>query len=77
MLKKFSTKFKAMGKASSRKCLTENSSKKSSKNTSYKVRKGDSLDAIAKRFNLEIQDIKQLNKLVSNKIIVGQKLVLN
>ena len=52
-------------------------SKKSSKNTTYKVRKGDSLDAIAKRFNLEIQDIKQLNKLVSNKIIVGQKLVLN
>lgn len=52
-------------------------SKKSSKSTSYKVRKGDSLDAIAKRFNLEIQEIKQLNKLVSNKIVVGQKLVLN
>lgn len=52
-------------------------SKKSSKNTTYKVRKGDSLDAIAKRFNLEIQEIKQLNKLVSNKIVVGQKLVLN
>ncbi|MDP3147542.1 MAG: LysM peptidoglycan-binding domain-containing protein [Ignavibacteria bacterium] len=51
--------------------------KKSSGSTSYKVRKGDSLDAIARRFNLEIQDIKQLNKLSSNKIVVGQKLVLN
>lgn len=51
--------------------------KKSSKSTAYKVRKGDSLDSIAKRFNLEIQDIKQLNKLSSNKIVVGQKLVLN
>lgn len=51
--------------------------KKSSKSTSYKVRKGDSLDSIAKRFNLEINELKQLNKLSSNKIIVGQKLVLN
>ncbi|NCQ18634.1 MAG: hypothetical protein COZ80_06785 [Ignavibacteria bacterium CG_4_8_14_3_um_filter_37_9] len=51
--------------------------KKSSKSTSYKVRKGDSLDSIAKRFNLEITEIKQLNRLNSNKIIVGQKLVLN
>ena len=51
--------------------------KKSSKSTSYKVRKGDSLDSIAKRFNLEITEIKQLNKLNSDKIIVGQKLVLN
>lgn len=51
--------------------------KKSSKSASYKVKKGDSLDAIAKRFNLEINEIKQLNKLSSNKIVVGQKLVLN
>ena len=51
--------------------------KKFSKSTSYKVRKGDSLDSIAKRFNLEITEIKQLNRLNSNKIIVGQKLVLN
>lgn len=51
--------------------------KKSSKSTSYKVKKGDSLDSIAKRFNLEITEIKQLNRLNSNKIIVGQKLVLN
>ncbi len=51
--------------------------KKSSKSASYKVRKGDSLDSIAKRFNLEISELKQLNKLSSNKIIVGQKIVLN
>ncbi|MFA4923163.1 MAG: LysM peptidoglycan-binding domain-containing protein, partial [Ignavibacteriaceae bacterium] len=52
-------------------------SKKSSKRNLYVVKKGDSLDAIANRFDVKIDDIKQWNKLVSNKIVVGQKLVLN
>lgn len=51
--------------------------KKSTKSDLYIVKKGDSLDTIAKRFNVKIDEIKQLNKLVSNKIVVGQKLVLN
>ncbi|MFA6026134.1 MAG: LysM peptidoglycan-binding domain-containing protein [Ignavibacteriaceae bacterium] len=51
--------------------------KKSAKTGLYIVKKGDSLDAIAKRFNIKINDIKQMNKLVSNKIVVGQKLALD
>ena len=48
-----------------------------SKNNLYVVKKGDSLDAIARKYNTTIDELKQTNKLNSNKIIVGQKLVLN
>jgi LysM repeat protein len=40
----------------------------------YRVRKGDSLDAIAKRFGLRTEDLKRLNRLKRNKIYVGQTL---
>jgi len=50
---------------------------KSTKNGLYIVKKGDSLDEIAKKFKLDIAHIKRLNRLSSNKIIVGQKLALN
>ncbi|MFA6598655.1 MAG: LysM peptidoglycan-binding domain-containing protein [Ignavibacteriaceae bacterium] len=51
--------------------------KKSSKKSSYVVKRGDSLDSIAKKYDVKINDIKHLNKLVSNKIVAGQKLVLD
>jgi len=51
--------------------------KRSKKSSAYVVKRGDSLDALARKFDLSIDDIKQMNKLSSNKIVVGQKLVLN
>jgi len=61
----------------STKKIAEVTKKKSSKSASYVVRKGDSLDVIAKRNKLSINELKELNNLVSNKIVVGQKLVLD
>jgi membrane-bound lytic murein transglycosylase D len=42
----------------------------------YKVRPGDNLTHIAKTFDLPLTEIKQVNKLKSGKIFVGQKIVL-
>ncbi|MCK4836381.1 MAG: LysM peptidoglycan-binding domain-containing protein [Candidatus Aminicenantes bacterium] len=40
----------------------------------YKVKRGDSLQQIARAFNTTIQKIKELNNLTSNVLRVGQKL---
>lgn len=42
----------------------------------YTVRKGDSLYSIAQRYNLSVARLKSINSLRSNKIIVGQKLLV-
>jgi N-acetylmuramoyl-L-alanine amidase len=52
------------------------STKKSTKYIYYKVRKGDTLIKIAKKFGLSVKTLKKLNKLKSNKIYVGQKLIV-
>jgi len=45
--------------------------------TTYEVRKGDTLYSIAKRFKLSVEDLKKYNKLISNAIDVGQVLRIN
>lgn len=40
----------------------------------YRVRPGDSLQKIAKRFGVSWREIKRFNRLRSNVIVVGQKL---
>ena len=40
----------------------------------YKVRKGDNLDAIAHKFNVTVDELKEANNLSSNKVSVGKKL---
>lgn len=42
----------------------------------YTVKKGDSLTQIAKNYGTTVQTIKDLNKLTSNTIYVGQRLTL-
>lgn len=42
----------------------------------YEVKKGDSLSEIALRFGTTVKAIKSVNGLTSDKILVGQKLVL-
>ena len=42
----------------------------------YTVKKGDSLAQIAKNYGTTVQTIKDLNKLTSNTIYVGQRLTL-
>ena len=42
----------------------------------YTVKKGDSLWSIAKKFNTTVNEIKELNNLTTNNLIIGQKLVI-
>ena len=44
--------------------------------TSYTVRKGDNLSDIATRFHVTVGDLKKWNKLSSNQIIAGKKLIV-
>ncbi len=41
---------------------------------SYSVKAGDSLEKIARKFNISVEKIKQLNNLDTDKILVGQEL---
>ena len=41
----------------------------------YTVSKGDTLYSIAKKFNVSIDEIKELNNLTSNLLAIGQKLI--
>ncbi len=43
---------------------------------SYTVSKGDTLYSIAKKFNVSIDRIKELNNLTSNLLSIGQKLII-
>lgn len=42
----------------------------------YKVSKGDNLKDLARLFNVDVSDMRSVNKLKRNKIVVGQKIVL-
>lgn len=48
----------------------------SSTQDEYEVQKGDTLFSIAKKFNLNLEDIKQKNNMIDNSLYVGQKLRL-
>jgi LysM repeat protein len=50
------------------------SPKKNQASYEYKVKKGDSLERIAKKYNVTIKKIKEANNLKSDLIVVGQKL---
>lgn len=45
-------------------------------NTSHKVRRGENLSVIAKRYNVSVKSLKSLNRLRGSRIYVGQKLKL-
>jgi LysM repeat protein len=44
--------------------------------TTYRVRRGDTLYAIARRFDTTVDSIKRLNRLVSNRINIGDNLTV-
>ena len=48
----------------------------SGKNT-YIVQKGDTLYAIASKFNMTVEQLKKINSLTSNSLSIGQKLIVD
>lgn len=55
--------------------LGDNNSNKST-STTYIVKKGDTLEEIAIKNNIPLEDLKKINNIKNNKIIAGQTLVL-
>ena len=55
-------------------CIPKKMSAKTQDYTIYKVKKGDTLQSIAKKFGVGVQELKSLNNLKSEKIKEGQKL---
>ena len=53
---------------------TLNILKEMTESFSYEVKKGDSLSEIALKFETNVDVIKEINKLKSDKIVIGQKL---
>ena len=47
------------------------------KTITYKVKKGESLSIIARKYNVDVQDLKVWNKLKSTKLVIGQPLKIN
>jgi len=56
--------------------LGDSSSEASALNSHYRVKSGDTLAKIAKEFKISSQKIKELNGLKSDKITVGQQLLI-
>jgi membrane-bound lytic murein transglycosylase D len=67
----------ANGSASSSTSTKASTNTRSSTRTStYKVRPGDTLSRIAQKFDVSVQALKQLNRLSSNTIVVGETLTV-
>ena len=54
----------------------DNSSPSTPSNDSYIVKSGDSLYAIARKYNITVDEIKRLNNLTSNNLSIGQMLFI-
>jgi len=46
------------------------------KNKPYKVKKGDTLFSISKKFNMPVEAIIELNNLENNNLITGQVIII-
>ncbi len=55
-------------------CIPQKTSAKAQDYAIYKVKKGDTLYSIAKKFGVDVQELKDFNNLKSEKIIEGQEL---
>jgi len=55
-------------------CIPQKTSSKAQDYAIYKVKKGDTLYSIAKKFGVDVQELKSFNNLKSEKIIEGQEI---
>ncbi|MCU7511913.1 MAG: LysM peptidoglycan-binding domain-containing protein [Ignavibacteria bacterium] len=54
--------------------LAETKKSKGNKAQTHKVKKGETLYTIAQKYDMDVQDLKKMNKIKGNKLSVGQKL---
>lgn len=59
-----------------RSTLSQLSKPMSIETASYQVRAGDSLEKIARKFQVSVENLKQENNLSSDKIVVGQQIAI-
>ena len=50
--------------------------KKKSKEKLYKVKKGDTLYSISKKFKISVDSLMQLNNLYSEGLTIGQRIII-
>ena len=62
------------GNSSSSKPGTKPSTSTSTKESTYTVKSGDTLSHIGRQYNMSVSELKKLNNLKSDLILVGQKL---
>ena len=43
----------------------------------HKVKNGESLATIAKKYKMNVSDLKEINGLTSNKLKIGQQLIIS
>lgn len=55
---------------------SENNSNNENGNITYIVKSGDSLYSIAKRYNTTADELKRINNLTSNLLMIGQELII-
>lgn len=55
----------------------EKSSRDAEEEETYMVKKGDNIWRIAKRFDVSVDELKELNDLTSNHVKIGQKIVIS
>jgi len=55
-------------------CIPQKTSAKARDYAIYKVKKGDTIQSIAEKFGVDVQELKSFNNLKSEKIIEGQEL---
>jgi Membrane proteins related to metalloendopeptidases len=55
-------------------CIPQKTSTKTQDYAIYKVKKGDTLQSVAEKFGVDVQELKSLNNLKSEKIIEGQEI---
>jgi membrane-bound lytic murein transglycosylase D len=74
---KVGQKLKVYSNTSPSDFASEKPAKTKSSVKSHKVVRGESLDSISKKYDVSVSELKKINNLTSNKILVGQKIVVN
>ncbi|MFD2433687.1 LysM peptidoglycan-binding domain-containing protein [Mesonia maritima] len=63
-----------LGKSTGKSFAKKDNSRPDHTSIPYTVKKGDTLYSISRKFNLSVEELKEINNLRSNDLAIGQKL---